>query len=225
MSAGHADAIDRCPSRLLPWPGDPRATSQAEYPDMDQAAEAIHRVTELADLRCTAPEPGWPCWIDDHGLLVVASQTDTRIGFGVRESLMLSPRLIAAIAQVNQSDPLGHLWLTEGATEREWALIWGATLPHRWTHILDVQRAVYACLTQQREYLSNLVTHFARFGGVATPANHRPRSARGESRSLRSVNLWSRHLCFGPASTTAKNGPAGRTPAGPRTQAALSRGT
>lgn len=154
------------------------ATLDCQYPDLDAAADAIAHVVALSEHRCTPADAGRPIWVADNGLLVVASPTDTRIGFGVRRSLSLSSPLMAAIAQVNQSDPLGHLWLTEGTNESEWAVIWGATLPHRWTHTLDLQRAVFSCLTDQRDYLRTLVSHFAAFGGVAYA---RSASARGDS--------------------------------------------
>ena len=137
------------------------------YPDSRAAAEALGQLLDRPEHECTMADHGRVSWVSSQGLLVVAGTTDARIGFGVRSGLAVSVPLIAAIAEVNRCDPLGHLWLTDRGEDAAWALLWGATLPYRWTRALDLQRAVFACLTDQRDYLTDLVNHFAPFGGDA----------------------------------------------------------
>lgn len=171
----------RQPRRVPSLAAGPRSgTPVAEiggYLDQSAAADALRQILERAEHDCTLTDEGQSSWVSNRGLLVVAGHTDTRFGFGVRSALRVTASLVAAIAEVNRSDPFGHLWLTEDGLGGTWALLWGATMPHRWTHRMDLQRAVFACLTDHRGYLADLVIHFAAFGGV--PYWTDPTSRRG----------------------------------------------
>lgn len=141
------------------------ATPPVEWLDAQAAARAIRQLTELPGHRLLPTQAGSPAWISEHGMLLVAGSSDARIGYGIRSAIAPSHGLLAAVAQVNQSDPAGHIWLVDDEDDQAWSLVWGLTLPYSWLSSLDLQRAVFTCLTGHLGYLVGLVSHFAPFGG------------------------------------------------------------
>lgn len=69
----------------------------------------------------------------DDGL-VVSGLSDTRmlIGFGISTGLTPSSALLREVAELNERNQIGHVWLAPGADDEHWSSICGFKLVYLW---------------------------------------------------------------------------------------------
>lgn len=137
-----------------------------EWLTRSAAVAAIRPVVTGCSERFHAAATGRPAWVSNSGLLVVAGAEDARIGAGIRSAMNPTRRLLASVAQINQSDPAGHVWLTEDRLLSRWSAVWGLTIPYAWSTAISLQRAMYTCLTTLVDYRDALAAHLTAFGGA-----------------------------------------------------------
>jgi hypothetical protein len=76
------------------------------------------------------------------GLVVSISDTRLVAGFGVRSQITPSVELLSQIAEMNQRNVVGHLWLAPGSDNDHWSLVWGAKFPNGFSSPQDLGDAL-----------------------------------------------------------------------------------
>ncbi len=151
------------------WVGIGHRTSPEPMDALPDAETAIQAVEQV---RAALQASGWAlsreAWLDSSGTLVSVNDVETRVSCCVRRGLDITPGLLGAIAQLNQSDPSGRYWLVEGSGPQDgWTLVWAASVPHPWTSAIHLQRAVYSCLVERAPWIQEFASELTVFGGRA----------------------------------------------------------
>lgn len=110
-----------------------------------------------------------PSWITDEGLYITVGDSTIKIGFMARGQLRLSPELIETAAEVCRRLQAGHVWLSAGADEDNWCLMWGLKVPLVWLSEDTLQQMVYSALISMPDMQQALDGQFAQFGGRHDP--------------------------------------------------------
>lgn len=179
--------------------------TNAEQPSPEAAEQASRAVWQALDL--PAKQLACGAWVLESGAVVVIDDEQTRISYLLRRNLAVTPQLLAAVAQLNQTDPTGNYWLIE-STEMDdrWTLVWAATMPHAWTSAIHLQRVVHTCLTERVPWIREYASQWTVFGGTVDATA----STDGEQMGL---ELWEITSVRASAGTDTA-WPAGWDPAG-----------
>lgn len=92
----------------------------------------------------------------NDGVLAVCSEETGRVGFGIASDMSPSPELVEKIGDLNRLMQFGHYWLSRGADDDHWVLVFGMKFPYEVVsrdHVIEL----VAALTQHHGAISESV--------------------------------------------------------------------
>lgn len=130
------------------------------------AQECVAQVLSyLRENKHEQPLPGLPYWITDDGIYITVNEHRLKVGLLVHSGYSLTPQLVEAAAAVCRQLRAGHVWLSAGADDDNWCLVWGLKVPLLWLTDETCQQVVYTALESRQSLQETLDDHFREFGG------------------------------------------------------------
>jgi hypothetical protein len=98
----------------------------------------------------------------NDGVLAVCAEEVGKVGFGIASQFSLTSDLVEKVSDLNRRMQFGHYWLSRGADDSNWLLIFGMKFHYESVsseHVIDLVAAVanhHAAIADSvRDYLSD----------------------------------------------------------------------
>jgi hypothetical protein len=108
--------------------------------------------------------PGFQ-YTDDGIVISSFSETRTLIGFGISSGLTPTTALLHEIADLNQRNKIGHVWLAPGADDEHWSLICGFKVVYLWHDAETFMQTIATIVNSHHALLDMCFEKLAPYGG------------------------------------------------------------